>query len=226
MIVGRWRNWRRARRARAAPSGPLRDLLVEPRPAPSTDAANLRLLAVDLETTGLDPTTDHIVAIGFIPVDGGSVIHAGARYLVVAPPAEVGESATVHGLTDDAVAAGVPLGEALPELLRALRGRVLLAHHAVIESGFLSSACRAVFGTGLTLPTVDTLQVQLDITGPTWGEPRPGSLRLQAARDHFGLPRYPAHNALTDALACAELYLAQSAHLAAGGPLTLRRLTH
>ena len=46
-------------------------------------------------------------------------------------------------------------------------------------------------------------------------EPPPGSLRLNAARSQYGLPRYGAHNSLTDALACAELYLAEVAELQA-----------
>ena len=52
----------------------------------------------------------------------------------------------------------------------------------------------------------------------------PGALRLATARAHLGLPRYSAHEALTDALACAELYLAQVARLSGGHPMTLRAL--
>ncbi|WP_454228235.1 hypothetical protein [Propioniciclava flava] len=53
-------------------------------------------------------------------------------------------------------------------------------------------------------------------------EARAGQLRLWAARERFGLPAYQAHDALTDALACAELYLAQVAELRSPRPLTLR----
>ncbi len=37
----------------------------------------------------------------------------------------------------------------------------------------------------------------------------PASLRLDASRRRYRLPRYSAHHALTDALATAELFLAQ-----------------
>ena len=37
--------------------------------------------------------------------------------------------------------------------------------------------------------------------------------RLGAARQRYGLPEYRAHDALTDALAAAELFLAQIGHL-------------
>ena len=53
-------------------------------------------------------------------------------------------------------------------------------------------------------------------------EVRPGDLRLWRARKRYGLPVTKSHDALGDALACAELYLAQTAELGVSGPLLLR----
>lgn len=180
-------------------------------PAPGGGA---RLLAVDVETTGLDPSRDALLAVGFVPVDGDRVVLAGARRILVAGAAEVGASATVHGLTDDEVAAGVPLAEALDEVLAALRGRTLLAHHAPIEVGFLRAACARTGRDWPSPPVVDTLVVEERRHTLRGAEPPPGSLRLWAARSRFGLPAYRAHDALMDAIACAELHLAQTAERA------------
>ena len=51
----------------------------------------------------------------------------------------------------------------------------------------------------------------------------PSCLRLDACRRRHGLPRYAAHRATTDAVACAELFLAQCAELESrrGRPLVL-----
>ena len=57
----------------------------------------LRLLAVDLETTGLDPQRDEILSIGMVPVDGLSIVLSGARHMVVRGARSVGQSAVVHG---------------------------------------------------------------------------------------------------------------------------------
>ncbi len=54
------------------------------------------------------------------------------------------------------------------------------------------------------------------------GEVPRGALRLWRARERHGLPAVKAHDALGDALACAELYLAEVAELGAGEPLRLR----
>ncbi|GAB98160.1 DNA polymerase-3 subunit epsilon [Kineosphaera limosa] len=232
---------RRGRLARSAPPGPLLEVLSRRVNGPDTPLRKAKLLAVDIETTGLNPRTDLVLSMGWVPVDGLTIRLAGAGGCLVRPPSskgrraagsqgarasgDVGQSAAVHGLTDDVVAAGLPLDEALDLLLTALPGRILLAHYAAIERDFLAAASRALHGIDLPLTTVDTLELQrLIVAGPEGAGFRPGKLRLGAAREHFGLPRYRAHDALTDALACAELYLAQVSQLGARGDLQLGRI--
>ena len=241
---------RRERALRSAPPGPVRDHLAVPLPDPATPLDTLRLLALDIETTGLDPRSDRILSLGWVPVDGGSIVLGGARRFVVrddvgggpgaggAGPSGgagassgerggegVGQSATVHGLTDDEVAAGVPLRDAVAALLEALAGRALLAHFARIETGFVAAACERLWGAAPPFAVVDTFDLEQRALGGRWGHHhQPGALRLWAARERRGLPVYPAHEALTDALACAELYLAQRAELAAGSPETTQTL--
>lgn len=188
----RWAWWRRRRRPE--PDG--LDRTVDEAP----------LLALDLETTGLDPDHDHVVSLGWVPVVGREVVLADAAHVLVRPPGPIGDSATIHGLTDAHVADAPPLADVLPRLLDALSGRVLVAHHAPMELGFLA---RAV--PGHTTTYVDTLAVERGLLGNR--ELPPGSLRLGACRKRHGLPAYPPHSALSDALAAAELLLAQVAEL-------------
>lgn len=209
--------------AEGLPPGALRRYLETPAPSPQTRAEDLPLLAVDVETTGLDTRNDHLLSIGFVPVDGPVITLAGAGHIVVRAAAEVGQSATFHRITDDELAAGTHQEEALEALLEALTGRVLLAHHATMETGFLERAVQQSFGVRIQIPTVDTMDLQYRLLTTGFDdEPPRGALRLWAAREQYGLPRYLAHEALSDALACAELYLAQVAHL--GWQTTLKQL--
>lgn len=208
----------REKAARSA-RGALAEYYSRPVPVATTPVADLTLLAVDIEATGLDTARDQILAIGYVPVDGSEIVLSGARNMVVAG-ASVGQSATIHRLTDDVIAAGVPRADALAETLHALAGRVLLAHHARLEIDFLSRACVELFGAPLVTPVVDTMVLQQRIIAPGFDdEPRADDLRLWTARARFHLPRYSAHEALTDALACAELYLAQLTELSASTSL-------
>lgn len=197
------------------PEGPVRELAERPPPPATTAVSRVDFLALDIETTGLDPQRDHVIAVGWVPVARRQVVLAGATEVVVRPPTgtDVGDSATVHGLTDDSVAAARPLSEVLPEILCALRGKVLLAHHAPIELGFLRHATRRCYRSSLPVTAVDTLRLQGRLVLGEHGEVPPHRLRLDDARRHFGLPRYPAHRALTDAIGTAELLLAQVASL-------------
>jgi len=200
--------------AASVPDGGLRRFLETPPPPRGTRVRELGLLAVDLETTGLEPATDHILSIGAIGVDGLTVRFASAFGCLVNAGVDVGQSAVIHQLTDDEVAAGIDLPDALDRLFDALAGRVLLAHHTAIEVGFLSAAVRGLHGIDIAIPSVDTMRLAMRAMGEE--EPRrPDALRLWRLRARAGLPGYRGHDALTDALACAELYLALAQELGA-----------
>lgn len=172
------------------------------------------LLAVDVETTGLTPGRDQLVSVGWVPVTGRVIELSGARHFLVAG-ATVGESATVHGVTDDDIAArGVDVGAILDELDAALEGRRLLAHFAQMETGFLDHAYKKARGRPRRFPAsevVDTLELERRHMERMGTYPRGEDLRLSRVRQRYGLVSYSSHNALTDAIACAELYLVLTA---------------
>ncbi len=72
------------------------------------------------------------------------------------------------------------------------------------------------------MPTVDTLLLEEAILRRKDAPIMPGDLRLQACRERYNLPNYPAHNALVDALATAELLQAQAQHRSGGKHFPLR----
>ncbi|AKK02960.1 exonuclease domain-containing protein [Corynebacterium epidermidicanis] len=191
--------------------GALAEYLAQPAVDRDTAVEKLNLLAVDVETTGLKAGRDALLSIGWVPVTAGVIELAAARHHVLQTGAEVGQSATVHGLTDDQVAAGSDPREALGEFLDALQGRIALVHYAPIEQNFLSHACNQHFGAPLKLPVVDTFALERRHMERMGTYPRGEDLRLGRVRARYGLPTYRNHNALTDALATAELYLAWAA---------------
>ena len=192
-----WGSWGRARRR--ADWGA---------PDSSTPVDDLALLAVDMETTSLEPRTGDIVSIGWVPVNGGTIDLSGAGYFIVRG-AQVGEDAHVHMLTQDMVDGGIELEEAATHLRQALEGRALLAHFAQLEVGFIEKISQQVFGERPELAVVDTFALERRHMERMGTYPRGEDLRLARVRQRYGLPRYGNHNALSDALACAELYVAQ-----------------
>ncbi|MFN2381013.1 MAG: exonuclease domain-containing protein [Guyparkeria sp.] len=100
-----------------------------------------RLAFVDLETTGTRPTRDRITEIAVIPVDGGVV---GEPFqCLVDPGVTIPPTITrLTGISDEMVA-GAPVFPRLVDELRAmLDGRLLVAHNARFDAGFLRNAFR------------------------------------------------------------------------------------
>jgi DNA polymerase-3 subunit epsilon len=197
---------RRRRRARRAPAGPLRRLYQAPLPSSGTSWRDVDYLAVDLETTGRDPGTDEIVSAGWVELHGAVIQLGTARRRLVRPSRAMPErSAVIHAITDDEAAGGEPIESVLAELLEALAGR-------------------RAFGVGLLVPAVDTLHLARQCCARRGSRPARGELRLDALREHYRLPPHAIHDALGDALAAAELFLAQAEELATGGSLRLGSL--
>lgn len=171
--------------------------------------------ALDLETGGLDPKRDPIIAVGMLPVREGT-LRLGESYVSLVRPEEgrtiAPESIRAHQLVWGEVRDAPRLPEVLREIDRRVRGDVLLVHHRRLDVGFLRSAYRRV---GMSWPspqvvdTVDLLtraQRRSVVRDPHLPADLP-VLNLTAARREYGLPDYQAHDALCDAIAAGELFL-------------------
>ena len=224
--------WRRAyteyRRRRAlvrAPAGPMRDYLSHPLPPGRRPCRAQRFVSLDLETTGLDPARDGILSIGLVEIRGLEIPLGSAWHQLVRTAREIPESsAVIHRITDDRAAGGRPLAALLPELLGRLGGAVLVVHHARVEQGFLDAACRRLYATPFVALTVDTQALARRTLARRDQPPAPNALRLANLRERYHLPRYPAHDALSDALATAELLLAMVAERGGAGRCRLADL--
>lgn len=206
--------WWRYRLRHRDGAAPLLAYLASPPPDRLADWRSARYLALDLETTGGNAGSDDILSFGWLCLDGAQIGLSSARHRLVRPRRALSEdNVSIHRITDDQAAAGEPLRAVLADFLHDLQGRVLIAHYSPTEVGFLDAACRACYGGGFRPPVIDTLILARRAAA---GQPT-GSLRLAALRARHHLPRYPMHHALSDALAAAELFLAQAEAASARG---------
>lgn len=168
------------------------------------------MVAIDLETDGLDFASSSILEAGVVTMSGSGVdLGTAARIRIRPDKALSGSSVVVHRITDDALAEACSEEEGLARLLPLLAGKPLVAHFADIEAGFLDAACRRVYGAPFVAPFICTMQLE----GRWFPRARAGDgLRLAKLRAAYRLPAYRAHDGLTDALACSELLLAQMAY--------------
>lgn len=220
-----WGEWRRRRLVDRVAPGVLREYLGHPFPRGDTPWREVEYLALDLETTGLDPARERILSVGFVPVRGGGIILREGRRLLVRPERPVPRAtAVIHGILDDQASQGVSEAEMLERVLPALAGRVLVGHYVRMERAFLEAACRRVFGYPLPFLAVDTLVLAQRTQRRRHQVVQRGALRLAALREAHQLPRYKAHDALWDAIAAGELFLAQVAQWGGGEAVRLEEL--
>lgn len=186
--------------------------------APDTPVAETPLVAMDFETTGLDPRHDEIVSIGLVPFDSRRIYCRDAKHWIVNPAKALDErSVTIHHITHAEIQDAPDFSMIVDELLQELAGKVVVVHYRQIERGFLSRALMQRINEGIEFPVIDTMALEKRALAERQGligrllQQSPGSLRLPDCRTRYSLPAYHLHHAMTDALATAELLQAQLA---------------
>jgi DNA polymerase-3 subunit epsilon len=219
----------RVARARRVCRLPLQQgLLLQPLPPRGARVADLELIALDFETTGLDTQRDHIIAAGWVLIRGDRIVMASARevHVINRSPHGVGQSAVIHGIVDSDLDDAESSEALIEHLLPELAGRAIVAHAASIERGFLATLLRQMGGVPLPNPFIDTMAIERRLIEGDGGSVRElhGDLTMDACRLRRGLPDHQRHSAGADAVACAELFIAQVAQLGGAETVRLREL--
>lgn len=190
--------------------------------AADTPISQVPLLALDFETTGLNPNTNGIVSIGLVPMTLNRIACSKAKQWLLKPKFKLNEaSITLHGITHSDIEQAPDLIDILPQLLSHLAGKVIVVHYRGIERPFLQAALQARLGESILFPVIDTmdLEARLHRQPPvSWWDKwtrikakQQPSIRLDDCRKRYALPAYRPHHAVTDAIASAELLQAQIA---------------
>ncbi|EFW08642.1 DNA polymerase III PolC, partial [Actinomyces sp. oral taxon 178 str. F0338] len=160
-------------------------------------------LVVDVETTGLGRACE-ITEIGALRMRGTQVVDEFEE--LVRPSAPIPPFIEkMTGITTDMVAGADPVQAVYPRFAAwagaGAPGRVLVAHNADFDMGFLARAARACSMPWRTPPSVDTLSLA------RLALPRPvvANHRLGTVARHFRTATAPGHRALGDARATGEV---------------------
>lgn len=189
---------------------------------------------LDIETSGLNPRKDSILAIGLIQIDEGRVRLDRRWYTMVRPPESTlvgAESIRIHQLLRGELSQAPLLHDVLLDLLPYLEGRVLVVHVSAIDVKFLDRALRHTFNVRLRGPALDTARLggmllhhERMLGGGSGYDEAPRDTTLRSLAEQFKIPIHGQHNALSDALTTAQLFLAQATRLQKQGKDTFRKL--
>lgn len=155
---------------------------------------------VDLEATGSSSRRHRVVEVAVVLMDG-ELTPQGEFVTLIDPEGPVGPT-HIHGIEPGHVtAARAPrFAQIAPELLRLLRGRVLVGHNVGCDRAFLAAEY-ARMGIGFpAVPELCTMRMAA-LRGAL-----PGALSLRACAEAAGVTGWTAHTALGDARATARLF--------------------
>lgn len=156
-----------------------------------------RYVAIDLETTGIFKHKDRIVELSIVEIDleSGDIVDS---YTTLVDPGRPLTNPSHSGLTDELLSQAPPFSHLAAEILRRLRGRVLVAHNAALELGFIEEEFRRLELDISPLSGVCTLRLAY-LFGPS-------DRRLSFCCRHFGFPFQDGAGSLEDSICCARLF--------------------
>ena len=164
------------------------------------EAAGVGYAVVDLETTGLSPTTDSILEVALVLTDAAGRVERSWSTLID-PGAGVDVGPTrIHGLVAEELIGAPRLDDVADLLVADMAGRAVVAHNARFDVGFLTQALgfRGLLDRGARVPRVCTMEwARHFMTTP--------SRRLTTCCEVAGVEIGRHHNALDDAMAAAGL---------------------
>ncbi|MCL4238064.1 MAG: DEAD/DEAH box helicase [Anaerolineae bacterium] len=154
------------------------------------------IVALDLETTGLNQYEDDIIEIGAASFRDGELLDT--YQTLINPGRSIPERVTaITGIRSDDLIGCPTVREVLPDLRRFIGAHPVVAHNVEFDLGFLK---RFDVATGnLALDTYDLASVLLP-TAPRY--------TLNSLIGQLGLDLENAHRALDDAVAAGQLYWA------------------
>ncbi|NLL78416.1 MAG: 3'-5' exonuclease [Clostridiales bacterium] len=154
-------------------------------------------VALDLETTGLNPKEDSIFEIGAVKVTDGKITDTYSTFVI--PAKQLSERVTkLTGITEKDLEHAIEPWQAIANIIEFVGEAPLLGHSILFDFSFLK---REAVNRKLSFEKkgIDTLRIARLFL------PELPSKRLEDLTRHFQI-RHRAHRALEDARAASELY--------------------
>jgi len=170
-------------------------------------------VSLDCETTGLNVSKDEIISIGAVRIKGNRIMTSERLELLVRPERGVSaESVKIHRLREQDVAQGLPIDEAMKQLMRFIGSRPLVGYYLEFDVAMLYKALFPMLGQGLPQPKIEVSGMYYDYKyrqQPAHARQNAPQidLRFDTMMADLGLPVREAHDALNDAVMAALAFI-------------------
>ena len=163
----------------------------------------------DLETTGLSRINDKITEIGAVIVKNGEIVQT--YNSLVNPEMKLSEeNSALTGITDEMLENQRTIDEVLPEFMNFVGDRVLVAHNASFDTGFIRRDCRKL-GIEFKNTYLDTLGLSRFVNSDLKKH------KLDIIAKHLNVGDFEHHRALADADITGKILVAMFDKLKSDG---------
>ena len=146
----------------------------------------------DLETTGISCTSDEVVEISAVKVEGGVVVDEFTTLVNPGRPIPY-QATSVHGITNEMVENSPMFREALADFNDFIGDSVIIGHNIhTFDMKFIQRDAQKYFGKYIGNDYIDTLEI-----ARLYLPELPGRSLVELA-DHYGIGSQGAHRALND----------------------------
>jgi len=179
-----------------------------------TPIDRLPMVAIDCETTGLDPRRDRVVSFAAIRIDEGLQVAAQPTVdLMIDPGIDIPARATaVHGIDRQRLAGAPPFGEVFGQVAASLAGAVVVGHFVGFDLAVLGREAARAHQPWHEPPSFDTAGLAATIGY------HPEHFDLADLLGRLGIEhRGHRHTAAGDARMAADLFVALAHRLIGQG---------
>jgi DNA polymerase III subunit epsilon len=170
-------------------------------------------VVLDTELTGLKVKKDEIVSIGAVCIRDMRIDINDSFYCRVCPSMDVPKQSTlIHRITPAQASQATPLEDALLDLLEYCGNSVIIGHNINLDTGVINRELKRHFNGELRNICIDTMRLARVYEERQWvgsfeSYDTEFSCNLKKLSLKYNLPLFAEHNALTDALQTAYLFL-------------------
>ncbi len=152
-----------------------------------------RWIVLDLETSGLDPKTDRILAIGAIAIERGQVkLDDSFEAIVLQTQVSAVSNILIHGITGQAQKSGRPIQDVICDFEQWRAGAPLAGWHIGFDVAFLEAVYAQRNQASLPRASLDVAQLAACLLGRKFSD-------LDDCARAFSIPIQARHHAAMDA---------------------------
>ena len=172
------------------------------------------IVSIDCETTSLDVKEAEIISIGAVKIRGNTILTSESFYVIVKPEGMLqAANVTVHGLRPKDLSNGIPVQDAIRQLLAFVGGRPLLGYYLEYDVAMINKFLQPMLGIKLPQKQIEVSSLYARQEEKYNYYDNYVDLRMASIIKKLQIPDLPRHDALNDAINVAVMYLTLQAKM-------------